>query len=101
MVTVMARAKTFKGVSEQGERPEWGPLIELVGEERVVDFMWMYEVRLEDETKVHVYKHVETRRCLHLASGCRAYFYTRSGRYQRTPVASLIPVVFRCCGCKI
>jgi hypothetical protein len=33
--------------------------------------MWMFEVRLSDGTPLHAYKHIDTRRYLHLASDGR------------------------------
>lgn len=37
--------------------------------------MWMHEEELEDGTRLHAYKHWETRRYLHLDHGGRAYVY--------------------------
>lgn len=56
------------------ERPEWGPLTELAPE-HIEDFMWMFEVELENGVALHAYKHWETRRYLHLDHGGRAYVY--------------------------
>ncbi|MGV1046910.1 MAG: hypothetical protein ACOYD4_00085 [Solirubrobacterales bacterium] len=56
------------------ERPEWGPLIELAPD-HVGDFMWMFEVELENGVALHAYKHWETRRYLHLDHGGRAFVY--------------------------
>jgi hypothetical protein len=56
------------------ERPDWGPLVELALE-HVEDFMWMYEVELENGVVLHAYKHWETRRYLHLDPAGRAYVY--------------------------
>jgi hypothetical protein len=43
-------------------RPIWVPLVDLVGFELAGWFMWMYAAELEDETRVHAYKHISTRR---------------------------------------
>jgi len=56
------------------ERPVWEPLMALAPE-HVGDFMWMHEVELEDGTRLHAYKHVETRRYLHLDHGGRAFVF--------------------------
>ena len=54
--------------------PIWEPLFELAPE-HLSDFMWMHEVELEDGTRLHVYKHHETRRSLHLDHGGRAFVF--------------------------
>jgi hypothetical protein len=56
------------------ERPDWGPLVKLAPE-HVDDFMWMFEVELENGIRLHAYKHWETRRYLHLDHGGRAFVY--------------------------
>jgi len=56
------------------EAPMWEPLIALAPEE-LGDFMWMHEVELEDGTRLHAYKHCETRRYLHLDRGGRAFVF--------------------------
>ena len=57
----------------------WEPLIEAVGERLVGTFMWMYEEEMADGTILHVYKHVHTRRYMHLSTDGRAYAYTPCG----------------------
>lgn len=52
--------------------PDWGPLV-AIAPRHVGDFMWMFEVELENGVKLHAYKHWETRRYLHLDHGERAY----------------------------
>jgi hypothetical protein len=54
--------------------PIWEPLYELAPE-HIDDFMWMHEVELEDGTRLHVYKHYETRRSLHLDHGGRGFAF--------------------------
>lgn len=54
--------------------PDWGPLVELAPDQ-VGEFMWMFEVELENGNLLHAYKHWETRRYLHLDHGGRAYVY--------------------------
>lgn len=46
----------------------WPPLLELVPD-YVPDFMWMYEVELEDGTVLQAYKHRWTRRYLYIEDG--------------------------------
>jgi hypothetical protein len=63
-----------KGQVLQFDHPIWEPLIELAPE-HVHEFMWMHEVELEDGTRLHAYKHWETRRYLHLDHGGRAFVF--------------------------
>ncbi len=64
-----------RGDVVQFECPEWRPLTALLGEHLTECFMWMHEIRLADGTAVHAYKHVRTRRHLHLALDGRAFAY--------------------------
>jgi hypothetical protein len=78
----MAATGTISGRGTQGERPDWAPLLELVGPVLVRWFMWMYEIALADGVRVQAYKHVATRRYLHLAGDGRAFFYVGRYRYR-------------------
>jgi hypothetical protein len=67
------------------ERPDWAPLVELAPE-HVEDFMWMFEVELENGVRLHAFKHWETRRYLHLDHGGRAFvFLWNEGRAAGDP----------------
>lgn len=66
----------------QRDRPEWGPLVTFLGETFAEDFMWMYEVRLDDGQRIDAYKHVDTRRYLHLTADGRLYGYVEGRRYR-------------------
>jgi len=63
-----------KGRVVNYEHPVWEPLIRFVPE-HMGDFMWMHEVELEDGTRLHAYKHWDTRRYLHLDHGSRAFVF--------------------------
>ena len=78
----------LSGDDIQGNHPEWGPLA-LVAPDMMDDFMWMYEVVLEDGVRVHAYKTRTTRRYLHLDRYGRSYSYLPDGRYRRTEAPSL------------
>jgi hypothetical protein len=41
----MARSQVLRGEMTQGDRPEWGPLLDAVGEAVTSDFMWMFLAR--------------------------------------------------------
>ena len=60
--------------THQYDKPEWGPLLELAAE-HIDDFMWMFEVELESGLHLHAYKHIETRKYLHLDKEGRAFVY--------------------------
>ncbi len=63
------------------DHPNWEPLLARVGEPLVAEFMWMSDIDLADGVVVHAYKHILTRRYLHLAEDGRTLAPTASGRY--------------------
>lgn len=87
--------KTLHGRPTESELPCWRPLIELVGLELVGEFMWMLQIVLEDDSMLHAYKHIETRRYLHLhEDGGRAFVCVAAGRYREVhPRTALEAVV--------
>jgi hypothetical protein len=89
------RRRGIKGEVTQGERPEWEPLVNAVGERVARDFMWMFEVELSDGTSLQAYKHVDTRRYVHLAADGQAYFYESPDRYVLIPAWEVFAAVFR------
>ncbi|MEA2387207.1 MAG: ribonuclease VapC [Thermoleophilaceae bacterium] len=90
----MGRTRIYRGASTQGSRPEWGPLLEAVGEDVTGDFMWMFEVELTDGTKLQAYKHIDTRCYVHLASDGRAFVYEDPDRYRSVAAADVLAAVF-------
>ena len=54
----MSKPRVFRGEGTQGDTPDWRPLLGLVGERVTGDFMWMFEVVLQDGTSLHAYKHI-------------------------------------------
>ncbi len=90
----MGGPRIYRGAATQGSRPDWAPLLEAVGEEVTGDFMWMFEVELSDGTKLQAYKHIDTRRYIHLASDGRAFVYEDPDRYRRFPAAEVLAAVF-------
>jgi hypothetical protein len=72
----MAPKKRRRGKVRQCESPHWTPLVNLLAG----SFMWMYEVELDDGTRVHAYKHRWTRCYLHLSCDGQAVTYC-NGRY--------------------
>jgi len=78
----------------QGDRPDWRPLHELVGDRVTGDFMWMYEVELSDGSSLQAYKHIDTRRYIHLDAESAAFAYESPGRYREVPAADVLAEVF-------
>ena len=62
----MGKPLVYEGSITQGERPDWGPLLDAVDEQLTDDFMWMFEVLLANGTPLQAYKHRMTRRYVHL-----------------------------------
>jgi hypothetical protein len=90
----MAKARAIRGESIQGDKPNWDPLMEVVGHRVIGDFMWMFEVKLSDGRAVHAYKHVDTRRYIHLDEDCNAFVYEEPDRYRPIAAASVLNAVF-------
>lgn len=69
------------GTTFRGEVPNWDPLLALACD-HICDFMWMFEVELEDGTRLHAHKHRQTRRYLHLTCDGRAFVFCGDDRYR-------------------
>jgi hypothetical protein len=76
----------------QGDAPDWSPLLDAVNEEFVGDFMWMFEVTLSDGTSLQAYKHIHTRRYLHLAPGGAEFAFEPPHSYRALPSADLAAI---------
>ena len=87
------REEPVAGRAVQGDAPEWEPLRRVVGEDGLDTFMWMYEVELADGGRVHVYKHIETRRSMHLDLRGNAYAYAGDEGYRRVPLLAVAAAV--------
>lgn len=93
-------AETHRGIGEQGETtPDWGPLLRLAPA-LVDEFMWMFEVWLDDGERVQAYKHIETRGYLHLGGRGAAFVYQGDGRYRQVGACWLLErvIALRCGG---
>jgi hypothetical protein len=76
------------------ERPNWDPLIDVVGLVLVRWFMWMGQIELVDDTLVHAYKHVATRRYLHIGEDGRLFAYRSPDTYCEIDRAPAIEEAF-------
>lgn len=89
----MTNDAPLRGKGTQGNRPDWAPLLGLVGEDGAGDFMWMYEVTLDEGGAVQVYRHRDTREWLHLGDDGRAYLFRSPDLYEAVdPQAELLRV---------
>jgi hypothetical protein len=86
--------RTIPGTVRQGERPVWQPLVDVVGDDLAGWFMWMYEIELADRSPLHAYKHISTRRYLHLSEDRRAFLYRSEDAYDEIPLLRAIHLVF-------
>jgi hypothetical protein len=86
--------RALRGGGMQGGEPHWEPLLELAPEE-IDDFMWMFEVELEDGAMVQAYKHWWTRRYVHLDFAGRAIVFTEDDLYEEVDADELLGAVLR------
>jgi len=86
----MPKEKGIDGEMLQGDTPNWLPLALVAGIDLLEDFMWMYEVRLSDDRRLHAYKHSDTRRYVHLDDECNAFWYGEDDRYRPLPLAQAL-----------
>ncbi len=90
----MKATAAIRGTVVEFERPQWEPLARIVGHDLVGWFMWMFEIELANESRLHAYKHVTTRRYMHVDATGRAFQYDAAGRYQEVAVPVAIARVF-------
>jgi hypothetical protein len=76
------------------ERPDWRPLEDLVGEPVAADFMWMFQVELSDGSLLHAYKHIDTRRYIHLDADAAAFAYEEPDRYRPVIAGRVLAEIF-------
>jgi hypothetical protein len=64
------------------DAPCWSPLERAVGRHRLDDFLWMFELRLDDGRTAHAYKHRTTRRYLYLTTDDETLGWWGEDRYR-------------------
>jgi hypothetical protein len=90
----MPNHRTLRGRTSRSERPDWDPLIDLVGLELVRWFMWMGQVELVDDTRVHAYKHIATRRYFHIGEDGRLFAYASPDRFTEIEAREAVDEAF-------
>jgi hypothetical protein len=88
----VAVVKRTRAVAE--DEPDWGPLVQVVGEDLAGWFMWMFAPRTRGGRVLQAYKHIGSRCYLHLDAAGGAYQYMSSGRYRRIDLADALELVF-------
>jgi hypothetical protein len=90
----MERSTVRRGRITEWETPNWRPLAGLVGEPVVADFMWMFQVELSDGSSLQAYKHIDTRRYIHLDDQGSAFAYEPPDRYRAIDAGRVLAEVF-------
>jgi hypothetical protein len=90
----MVRKEIITGEFCHHDVPDWQPLYDLVGVKFADWFMWLGETELEDEDRVHSYKHITTRELLHLSVDGRAFEYISPCRFHEIDRRHAIDLVF-------
>ncbi|MDO9410106.1 hypothetical protein [Patulibacter sp.] len=77
---------------EGGEDPSWDALYTALQPRTLADFFsWMGDVDLDDGTRVHVYRHSDSRSFLHVTDDGRALIYVGDeDRYRFVPLADAV-----------
>lgn len=73
MTSLTPAGQPIPGHIHQWTDSNWAPLLALVGDQLAGWFMWMGEIRLDDGTAIHAFKHRDLRRYCHLAEDGRAF----------------------------
>jgi len=95
----MGKKKYLSGTSVFPQEPTWEPLRDFGGEWLLGNFMAMFEVELETGTRLYAYKHIDTRRYIHIDSDGNAYVYVgagpHAGKYKPLPFWEAFDQVIR------
>jgi hypothetical protein len=83
------RKKPRKGEMVFRDEPVWEPLLGLA-RIYIDEFMWMYEVQLENGKRLQGYKHWWTRRYLHLDEDGEPWFWTGKAEMYEPYVGDIV-----------
>lgn len=90
----MQPIENVHGAMLRGDTPHWDPLLK-VAPELVEHFMWMFELEIDDGRRLHAFKHISTRRYLHLDHRGNAFAYVHRHRYRPIDLACLLEEALR------
>jgi hypothetical protein len=79
----------IEGEWDTSDTPDWTPLENLALRE-CAEFMWMFTVICEHSRRLQVYKHIWTRRYIHLDGTGAAFVYRSDGRYEQVDALWLL-----------
>lgn len=88
------RPKPIQATWEIPDEPDWGPLIHHVGPLLARWFMYLGGGRLPDGAFVHAYKHVITRRYVHIHDDGRCFVYQEGRKFLEVPRRRAVWAVF-------
>jgi hypothetical protein len=77
-----------------GPRPDWEPLVALVGRDVVGCFAWKFALGLDDGVAVHAYRNIATDGYLLLAADGRAFVHREGERYEELAPAVAVDAAF-------
>lgn len=97
----MAKAKKkLRGTGVMPAEPNWDPLERAAVHWLAGSFMAMHEVELKNRVRLCCYKHIDTRRSLHLDEDLNAYLYSFDerkledpGHYEQVPLQEAFELV--------
>ena len=92
----MSRDHIVHGTPVRFDNPVWEPLLELVGDYLINDFMWMCAIDLDDGSVIHAYKHSVTRHYVYVGEAeARTFEWDGEDGYFLVDPRDAIEVVFR------
>jgi hypothetical protein len=89
----MSTGRRVTGQIAAAATPDWRPLFRAVGEELMATFMWMFSVEIAEASALQAYKHIHTRRYLHLDERGAAFMHVGGRGYQPIALAIALEAV--------
>jgi hypothetical protein len=90
----MPPTRPLRGRIIQVDFPRWGALFDLASQ-HLEEFMWMFEVELEDGIRPDAYKHCGIGNHLHLDDHGRAFVHREDDRFEEVDPGWLLDAVAR------
>ena len=104
MTTTKPRRKRKPGpihatYDRSSEEPDWIPLLYTVGPFLIRWFGYFGGYRLKDGTRIHLYRHADTREYLHIHDDLRCFVYNQNETYLEVARRHLVFRAFGDYGC--